>query len=290
MKLDLTSLGRHRALEYRFELLVGGPQGGEIAGAVQAAYEGLKDDTDAPPGDRYALEAFDADGRLLVQTALNGVATRTPLLLHDALRMLTSDLNDRAVASRPEHLVVHAGAVMWPGDGALLLPGTSGSSKSTLTAALVHAGFGYLSDEAVAIDLATAEVEPYAKPLALSSRSLEALGLPTVAGELSATLAASALRPHPWGGPAVARMLVFPKYIHSARPGLEPLSRGQALVSLAEHSFNFADHGGAWLPGLAAIVSRCSCWRLTHGDAGSAARLLVELYGPKKDSPLPAPA
>jgi hypothetical protein len=150
---------------------------------------------------------------------------------------------------------------------------------------LVHAGFGYLSDEAVAIDLATAEVQPYAKPLALSSRSLEALGLPTVAGELSATLAASALRPHPWGRPAVARMLVFPTYIHSARPGLEPLSRGHALVSLAEHSFNFADHGGAWLPGLAAIVSRCSCWRLTHGDAGSAARVLVDLYRPKEDSP-----
>jgi hypothetical protein len=278
MKLDLTSLGRHRALEYRFELLVGGPRGGEIAGAVQAAYEGLKDDTGAPPSDQYALEAFDADGRVLVQTAVNGIATRTPLMLYDALRMLTSDLNDRAVSSQPEHLVIHAGAVTWPGDGVLLLPGTSGSGKSTLTAALVRAGLGYLSDEAVAIDLTTAEVQPYAKPLALSSRSLEALGLPTVAGELSATLAATALRPHPWGRPGVARTLVFPKYVPSGQPGLEPLSRGEALVRLAEHSFNFADHGGAWLPGLAAIVSRCSCWRLTHGDAGSASQVLVELH------------
>jgi hypothetical protein len=202
--------------------------------------------------------------------------------------MLTSDLNDRAVKSRPEDLVVHAGAVTRPGEGALLLPGTSGSGKSTLTAALVHAGFGYLSDEAVAIDRATAEVQPYAKPLALSSRSLEALGLPTVAGELSATLAATALRPHPWSRPGVARTLVFPKYIPSVQPGLEPLSRGEALVHLAEHSFNFADHGGAWLPGLAAIVSRCSCWRLTHGDARSATRVLLELH-PEEGLPEPSP-
>jgi len=43
-------------------------------------------------------------------------------------------------------LGIHAGVVGGP-SGALLLPGDPGSGKSTLTAALVHAGFRYFSDE-----------------------------------------------------------------------------------------------------------------------------------------------
>ena len=82
-----------------------------------------------------------------------------------------------AVASRPDQLVLHAGAVSLGGFG-LLLPGPSGAGKSTLTAALVSGGFAYLSDEAAAIDPASLEIEPYPKPLSLHGGSLALLGRP----------------------------------------------------------------------------------------------------------------
>src|SRR4051794_27315009 len=51
-----------------------------------------------------------------------------------------------ALKAYPFFLNIHAG-VVGSGESCILLPAPQGSGKSTLTAALVHAGFEYLSDE-----------------------------------------------------------------------------------------------------------------------------------------------
>jgi len=61
-------------------------------------------------------------------------------------------------------LELHAGVVgsatLGDEGGCILLPARPGSGKSTLTAALVHAGWSYLSDEAALLDAATMRVAP----------------------------------------------------------------------------------------------------------------------------------
>lgn len=70
------------------------------------------------------------------------------------------------LAEHAEGLIfVHAGVVAVEGR-ALLVPGRTRAGKSTLTAALVRAGAGYLSDEYAVID-AAGTVHPYARPLSL---------------------------------------------------------------------------------------------------------------------------
>lgn len=62
-----------------------------------------------------------------------------------------------------QRVFVHAGVVGWHGK-AILIPGRSHAGKSTLTAALVHAGASYYSDEFAVIDQ-NGRVHPYARPL-----------------------------------------------------------------------------------------------------------------------------
>ena len=85
-------------------------------------------------------------------------------------------LDELAVDGSGGALLFHAGAVERDGRVVMVL-GVSGKGKSTLTAALVQRGFRYLSDEIVAVDIATGEVRPYPKALDLHPGSLDLLGL-----------------------------------------------------------------------------------------------------------------
>ena len=60
---------------------------------------------------------------------------------------------------------IHAGAVAWKGKG-IIIPGTSFSGKSTLTAELVRRGAEYYSDEYAVID-ENGLLEPFAKMLSI---------------------------------------------------------------------------------------------------------------------------
>jgi hypothetical protein len=78
---------------------------------------------------------------------------------------LVHDLNRRVVDASP-HLLLHAGGVAGAGV-AVALPGHMEAGKTTLTAGLVRAGLGYLTDEALAFDRETLLALPYPKPLSI---------------------------------------------------------------------------------------------------------------------------
>ncbi|HET8929750.1 MAG TPA: PqqD family peptide modification chaperone [Acidimicrobiales bacterium] len=86
------------------------------------------------------------------------------------------DQLDTVLADDAPGLRFHAGAVERDGIVVVVL-GQSGHGKSTLTAALVQAGWNYLTDELVAIDPTTRRVAPYARPLDLDVQSLDELGI-----------------------------------------------------------------------------------------------------------------
>jgi hypothetical protein len=79
-----------------------------------------------------------------------------------------------------------------------------------------------------------------------------------------------------------ARILVFPRYEAGAVTTLTPMKRSEALVEVANNSFNFVDHGGAWLDGLSSLVSGCWCGTLVSGDVDRAVELLIGLVKNEK--------
>src|SRR6185503_18261571 len=88
---------------------------------------------------------------------------------------LLAELTRLAVQHSPR-LCLHAGVVGCP-DGTVVIPGSSGLGKSTLTAALVQAGFGYLSDEVLAVPRAGGLPARFARPIAVGPESWTVLGL-----------------------------------------------------------------------------------------------------------------
>lgn len=236
-----------------------------------------------PATEHYQVAAVPDSKGLLAIPLRDGQPVGQPSPISEALVQLVTDVNFRAVASRPDKLVLHAGAVS-SGDGGLLFPGPSGAGKSTLTAALVARGFGYLSDEAAALDPDSLEIEPYPKPMSLDVSSLGLLGHRTGGepGESKQVVAASLLRPRSVGRPVRPRFLVFPSYQPGAVSALSEMHRAEAMVEVASCSFNFLDHGGEWMPLLRRLVAECWCGRLTIGDLDEAAELvsgLVEVQG-----------
>jgi hypothetical protein len=272
-------LGPYRALAYGFDVVA---EPGTPVEYLEAALAALAAPAPASADHRYRLRPTGGDEGPLLAVDLDGAPLGVPTAAHKAAVALVASVNRAAVASRPDHLALHAGAVSLEGQG-LLLPGPPGAGKTTLTAGLVAAGFDYLSDEAAVIDPATLLIGPYPKPLSVSAGSSEVLRpLLATAGNGPAPppaplIPVDALRTGAVGRPVAARFLVFPRYQAGAPTALTPIPRAEAMVELSNNSFNFVDHGGAWLELLAQVVRECRCLRIAVGDLGAACALLVRL-------------
>ena len=156
--------------------------------------------------------------------------------------LLKAHLRVRVVDRHDYFMQIHAGAVL-VGDACMLLPGPPGSGKSTLTAGLVAAGLGYLSDELALLEGIPLAIR--AVPLALTVKPgavdvLEPLypglaGLPVHRREdgkqvrylpppASALPADAAAHPLNW--------IVFPRYTPGVGTQLRALSKPEALERL----------------------------------------------------------
>jgi hypothetical protein len=266
--------GPYRALGCVFDIEVGAAP---FRSAVRQALADLS--SRGPAVRHYRLATLSDTAGLLAVVTRDGHPVGRPAPVSEALVHLITDVNVNAAGSRANKLVLHAGAVTL-GNRGLLLPGPSGAGKSTLTAALVSRGFGYLSDEAAAIDTFSLEIEPYPKPLTLSTEALAMLDLrvpPEGTRGITQVVASSALRGGAVSRTTPARMLVFPRLEPGATSSLDPMTRAEAMVEVAACSFNFVDHGEEWTPLLHRLVAACWCGRLTIGDLEGAAELLLEL-------------
>jgi hypothetical protein len=180
-------------------------------------------------------------------------------------------------------LYFHAG-VIGIGDACLLLPASSGSGKSVLTAALVHSGLDYLSDEAALLVRDGLAIRPLPLSLAVKSDGwslLEPL-FPALAllpihrredGKLIRYLPPPA--PAPNRDSWTARWLIFPRYAPDVVTELRPLPRVEALRRLLAECLaipaaldrqNIADLVG-WIDGL-------DCFELPNSSLPEAVSLI----------------
>ena len=173
---------------------------------------------------------------------------------------------------------VHSGVVA-KGERVVAFPAQTGGGKSTLTAACVLDGFSYVSDEALCVDLETAEVMPYPKPLGLSPASRDLLGLPPATAPWGG-VRESVVNVEEFGGvPAVGFLklsdVVIAEYGHSEQT-LEPAPASEVMTTLLRMSFNSYKHPEASFRLTARLAREVQGWRLRYGDPLRAAALLGE--------------
>lgn len=223
-----------------------------------------------------------ADGSVAWSVHLDAtrvLATPAPSI---ACQHLLWEANRQAIDRTRDLVLVHASAAVFDGV-AILLPGPMGAGKSTLVAALVREGFGYLTDEVVALDPATGLVVPYPKYLSLGG---VLAGLVPEASEPvrrflgdQRLVAPDTIRPGAVAAPAPPRLVVAPRYERGAATTIEPLRPAEALSTLAQHAFHIETDGQRTLDVLARTVEASSCYRLVTGDVDGATAALLALVG-----------
>lgn len=222
-----------------------------------------------------------------VSFTCDGRAPFRPLPLEQAFPMLEWGLNWVISSHAHDHLVVH-GAVLERDGRAVILAADPGSGKSTLCAALVHAGWRLLSDELTLVSLEHGRLMPLARPISLKNESIEvvrALGPAVAVGEVcngTGKGAVAHMRPPP---ESVARMgegalpvwIIFPKFVRDGQLAVEEVGSAHAFMELTRHAFNYALLGGVAFDALAALVDRCRIVRARYGHLDQIVPVLKRL-------------
>ena len=206
--------------------------------------------------------------------------------LHRLGPAVKSEFWQAAVNAHDFLFYIHAG-VVGTSESCVLLPAAPGSGKSSLTAALVHKGLRYFSDEVALIERDTFLVP--ATPLALCVKStgwgviapyypeirtldsherMDGKVVRYVAPPASAMQQASAPVSH----------LIFPRYDENAPTELKPIAHADALRRLMEEClalrqrFNHDNIGELvrWIAGI-------DCYALTFSSLDEASALVVQI-------------
>ena len=256
-----------RVLAYAFRIRTSSPVCAELVLRAVGSCRSSDIPDDAPT---FHLEDGDEISRLSLD---ENVLLKNAKAGHAFARLVWHIMNN-AVGEARDVLVVHAGVVVAPDGNAVVLPAASGGGKTTLTAALVRAGFDFLSDEMMAIDPASLRALPVPRSLFVKPGTFEALGLePPNVSEAARLLLDGTwpvtpddLRPGSLGGPAPVRTIIAPTYRAGSETRIERVSRAAGLSDLATQAFNLEMFGGpAGIELLAEVVRSATCYRLAVG-------------------------
>ena len=197
-----------------------------------------------------------------------------------------------------DYYLLHSGAVARDRAG-VLLPGASGSGKSSLTLALLREGYRYLSDELGAVDLTTGELHPFPMPIGikdtcifpeLSQRQDFWIGPEpgeNVGEEPVWYVHPEDVVPDCIGSPVPICYIIFPKYHPGTAPRLETLGAGQAMEQLLQNSVNFRRFGSIGFDLLAEMVKEAECLSLSFNDLDQATKLINGLTEGGQDPSAP---
>jgi hypothetical protein len=186
-----------------------------------------------------------------------------------------------AVVTESPLLCVHA-AVVSGRDGLIAFPGMSGLGKSTLAAALTRAGYGYVSDEALAIDRLSEMVTPFPRPLALTAHAwplMELTGPPPPDG--AEELVDPAQLGRLGDGGRLAHIVLA-----SRRPGaatLEPAGPAAVVKELLARSFNHYRDPQASFAVAVRLARTARIWRAGYSEAPDLTVLLSSRLPPPSE-------
>jgi hypothetical protein len=186
-------------------------------------------------------------------------------------------------------LEIHAGVVS---DGArcLLLPAAPGSGKSTLTAALVHAGYEYFSDEVALLADRTLAVHPVPLAICVKDSGIDVLAklfprLRTLPlhhrgdGKRVAYMPISTPQRPATAKPRPVAALVFPRLARGAGTALIPLSRGEALQRLLAECLAVSERLDVRrVDALVRWIAGIDCYALNHDALDDAVAAIASIF------------
>lgn len=222
-----------------------------------------------------------------VNFSFDGHTPFNPLPYQQASAMFEWGLN-WCIANHSNHyLVIHAGVVERNGQ-AFIFPGTPGSGKSTLCAALVCSGWRLLSDEMTLLSITDGLVYPVPRPVSLKNRSIDVIrnfSPDVVMGQVvndTAKGTLSHVRPPDESVdlaeiPAKPAKLIFPKYREGSKTVLVPLSKSRAMLKVAENCFNYNILGVHGFNSLGDLIDDSDCYDFNYSSLDEAAALFGEL-------------
>lgn len=183
-------------------------------------------------------------------------------------------------------IALHAGAVVHDGR-IVILPGVSGSGKSSLTAWLVAQGCSYLSDELIFISNHSQEqVFYFSRPICLKPGSVP-LFAPLSETLPSQTILkddAGAVLPHRIVNPkfkqrsAPPDVILFPDYQADLEPHLEPISTARAttlLMGCHVNARNLEQHG---FKQMIKFAGKTTAFRLRYRSFQDAEACLADIF------------
>lgn len=272
---EVPRLGPYAALSHHFVIevdptMAGGDRVPSLVAELRRVLVDLATDGSATEPARYRIVATpDRPGLWRDGTCL--VTTTKPA---DVLATLLWDVNRRAVAATARDcLVLHAGAVVDHRGRAVVLPAAMEAGKTTLVTALVRAGFGYLSDELVAVPDPGGTVLAYPKALSIDPGSWKLFPeLVPAAEQLHLSpdqwlVTADEVRDgavHP--APSNPAVLVLPQHQPGASTELTPLAPLETVRDLAACAFGLGERPDHVLPRVAQVADTVPAFRLRVGD------------------------
>lgn len=186
------------------------------------------------------------------------------------------------IVSNNTFQAVHAAAVC-SNRKSLLLPGKSGSGKSSLAAWLTASGMNYLTDELVLLS-PEGRVHPMTRPICLKQPSYEALKSRLAIDESNILLGRDGVMiPHRLLNPAwsastpLLDAIVFPTFIAGQVATLTEISSAKSCLKLMECHVNARNLPGHGFSELAAITRNTSSYELKFGSYDGVSDLLLPL-------------
>lgn len=193
----------------------------------------------------------------------------------DLLYLLDKSITLALQRVRTDLCFLHSGAVVGSNGRVIVLTAASGSGKSTLTWALLHHGFGYLSDELAPIDPRTLVVHGYPHALCLKRNPPEPYHLPPATLETTHTLHV------PVAGTPDQGSLAAIFFVGHRHPQLHPIltdmSPARAAIHLYANTLNPLAHPNDGLDTIAEIVQQVPSYALNSANLGAACATIQAL-------------
>jgi len=178
----------------------------------------------------------------------------------------------KAIDENETQHALHAGAV-YRDDVCIVLPGSSGKGKSTLTAWLVKNGYTYLTDELIFLG-DDGKITPFTRPINLKV-GLDQLSWLIGADKKSETIideqfgtiiSHRAIAPTFKPREPIVTHFIFPEYKEGSDCVLEEISPARSSLYLLKAHVNARNLEGHGVPALSKIVKGCRSFGLTYGS------------------------
>ena len=195
--------------------------------------------------------------------------------LDELLPLIKDEIRLQFMRARPDLLWMHAGAIERAG-GALLLAGSSGQGKSTLTTYLCDHGWRFMSDDIAPVRMDTDRVIPFPQvPVRRlhPGREVPVDELHKLERESVEVMPDGLCRDEP-----EIHGIVFIKYVNGAETKLVHLDQGSAAMEILKNATNFFDHKDAAVARAVGLVTRVVMYRLAYNKPEEALEVLSGLW------------